>query len=182
MEVLAQILSIMGMTINVISFQQKTQKGVIVCQFLGGLVFAVSYLLLGAYMGALLNFLCILRSIVFNFKEKTHATSPIWFISFVIAFIACYLLVFTAFGKEPTTINFLIEALPVIGMTAHTFAYMKDNAKIYRQMSLISSPAWLVYNLISRSIGGTICEIISLLSIVIGIIRHDIKKEPPTEN
>ena len=182
MEIFAQILSVIGMAVNIISFQQKSQKGVIICQFFGGTLFAISYFFLGAYTGALLNGIVVVRAIIFYLKDKTHATLPVWFFSFVAVYIACYALSFTVFQKAPTTTNFIVEILPVIGMTAHSYAYMRDTSAMYRRMSFIASPAWLVYNIVNFSIGGIVCEIISLVSIVIGLIRHDIKKDPPAEN
>ena len=70
----------------------------------------------------------------------------------------------------------MIELLPVIGMTAISVGFrLKDSADI-RRCALVASPAWLIYNVLAGSLGASICEIFSLGSIIIGMLRHDKKK------
>ena len=47
-----------------------------------------------------------------------------------------------------------------------------------RLTGLINSPTWLIYNILNRSIGGSLTEAISLVSIIVGIIRLDLRKKP----
>ena len=68
------------------------------------------------------------------------------------------------------------ELLPVIAMIASTISFRYSDAKTVRQYGLISSPLWLIYNIISFSVGAIICEILNLFSIVIGIFRHDLPR------
>ncbi len=80
------------------------------------------------------------------------------------------------FHKEPTAFNLVIELLPVIGMLALNIGYrLKDSAKI-RRCGLISSPAWLIYNIVAGSWGAIICESFTLISIFVGMLRHDKNK------
>jgi hypothetical protein len=50
------------------------------------------------------------------------------------------------------------------------------SAKAVRILSLIGSPCWLVYNIFAGAIGAICCEIICEISIIIGILRYDIKR------
>ena len=95
---------------------------------------------------------------------------------FIAAYLVTYVLTFTVFGQEVTALKLLIEALPVIGMTALTLGFRMTDAKAVRRMGLISSPSWLIYNIASGSIGAIACEVITLASILIGMLRHDRKK------
>ena len=61
-------------------------------------------------------------------------------------------------------------------MTATTISYRLTDAKAIRRYGLISSPCWLVYNIANFSIGAILCEILSLGSIVLGILRLDKQK------
>ena len=72
-ELIAQILGIAGMTMNILSFLQKSQKRIIVIQFFGAALFFLNYLLLGSTTGAMLNLSAVLRAIVYSNKEKFHA-------------------------------------------------------------------------------------------------------------
>jgi hypothetical protein len=50
------------------------------------------------------------------------------------------------------------------------------SAKAVRILSLIGSPCWLVYNIVEGAIGAIICEIVCEISIIVGILRYDIKR------
>ena len=175
-EIIAQAIGIVAMAFNIFSYQQKTSKGVIFCQCIGGLLFSVSFFMLGATVGGILNAIAAFRGIVFMYKEKFHANHIAWLIGFIATFVASYVLTFTVFGKEFTVINALVEVLPVIGMTASTISFRMANAKAIRKYGLISSPSWLIYNTVNLAAGAIICEVLSLGSIIIGIWRYDRKK------
>lgn len=177
-EIIAQTVSVLGMACNVLSFQQKTQKRVITCQLAGASLFTVSYLLLGAYVGALLNFVAIIRAIVYMHKEKFRSEHISWLIGFTTVYLLSYLLTFTVFDKDFTLLNAVIEFLPIIGMFATTVSFRLKDAASVRKLGLIYSvPSWLIYNIFNFSIGGIICEIFCGCSILIGMIRLDRKKK-----
>ncbi len=176
MEIVAQAFGIIGMICNILVFQQKTQRKVLVWQFFAAATFSLNYFLLGAVVGGMLNLAGALRSVVFFFKEKTRANSIVWLIVFICAFAVAYPLTFFAFGTEPSTKNLLIELLPVIAMIIATISLRLGSARAVRKLGLLSSPMWLTYNCFSGSIGAIASEILNLISIVVGIIRFDIKK------
>ena len=175
MEIVAQAFGIVGMIFNILVFQQKTQRGVLIGQFFAALTFSVNYFLLGAVVGGMLNLVGAFRSIIFLFKEKTRANSIAWLIFFIFAFGVSYPLTFLAFDTEPTAKNIIIEFLPVIAMVIATISLRLGSAKAVRSLSLISSPMWLTYNCFSGSVGAIASEILNLISIIVGIIRLDIK-------
>ncbi len=176
-EITAQAISIFGMLCNVLSFQQKSQKRVIACQLAGAFLFTVSYLMLGAYVGALLNCVAIVRAIIYMNKEKFKAEKIIWLYGFTAVYLITYLLTFTVFGKEFDLKNAIVEFLPIIGMVATTVSFRLKDAAAVRRLGLVSVPSWLIYNIFNFSLGGIICEIFCCCSIVIGMIRLDFKKE-----
>jgi hypothetical protein len=144
-------------------------------QLCGGALFSVNFLLLGATVGGVLNIIATVRAVIFLFKEKLKADRLPWFFVFLSLYIAVYVLNFTLWGKEPTAFNLIIEMLPVIGMTALNIGFRLKNASDVRICGLISSPAWLIYNIAAGSWGGILCEIFTLISIFIGMLRHDKK-------
>lgn len=176
-QIIAQVIGIFAMVFNLLSYQQKTRNKAIIFQLFGTTLFTVNFLMLGAMVGGLLNLVGAIRAIIFINKEKLRADHIAWQIGFVIVYFASYILTFTAFGKEPTPFNFIIEFLPLIGMIATTISYRFTDAKAIRRFGLISSPAWLVYNIANMAVGAILCEVLSLGSIIIGIIRLDRKKK-----
>ncbi len=172
-EIIAQCIGILAMVFNIISYQGKCQKTVIVLQLVGGTLFAVNFLMLGATVGGLLNIIAAVRAILFLFKEKLKTDNKYWFVGFIISYVAVYVLNFTIFGKDLTAFNLIIELLPVIGMTALTIGFRLKNASDVRKCGLVSSPAWLIYNVAAGSIGAIVCETLTLISIFVGMRRHD---------
>ena len=177
MDLAAQIISIVGMLFNLLIFQQKTHKGALTCQLFAAVTFGVSYFMLGAVAGCMLNAVGAVRALVFMFKEKTNANHIFWLIFFIIAFAASYPLSFLVFGKEMILKNFIIELLPVLAMIIATLSLRVGSARAIRKFGLVSSPMWLVYNVFCFSIGAIASEILNLISMVVGIIRFDIKKD-----
>lgn len=182
MDIVAQIIGILGMIANILSFQQKSQKGVIAFQFFGSLLFSINFFMLGAYVGSMLNLIGIIRALVFYFKEKTHAHHIAYLFGFSALFICAYVLTFTVFGTEPSAKNLIIEVLPVVAMIVATVAFRSKNAGDIRKFGLVYSPMWLAYNLFNLSIGAIGCEVLNLASIIIGMIRLDKSKKNDTEN
>lgn len=177
-KIIAQIVGIGAMFFSIFSFQMKTQRQVVIVQAIATALWSLHFALLGVIMAVILNVIGIIRSIIFSFRNKYDwAKHKIWIAVFVLLFISAYILNFLVFIKNPKPINFLIEALPTFGMIATTFAFHMEKAFNVRILSLISSPLWLAYNIINFSIGGMITESVSIVSIIVGIFRHDLKKK-----
>ena len=72
--------------------------------------------------------------------------------------------------------------MPVAGTTIQHFGFsMKDASKV-RLMYLFSAPLWVAYAAIRMSIGGILVDSINIVSIIVGIIRLDLKKKKPADN
>ena len=166
------------MAVAILSFQAKRQKTFASIQFAVTTLFCTSFLLVGATTGAMLNFLGAVRALIYYNKQKLHADRPVWLIAFVLCYMTTGVLTFTVFGTPLTIVNVLLQMLPIIGMTASHLALYINSDKAVRRFSLISSPVWLIYNLSCQAWGAVGCEAISLVSIGIGIYRHDINRKP----
>ena len=175
-EIIAQIIGIIAMAFNILSYQQKNQRYIIAWQLLGTTLFTVNFFLLGAYTGALLNAVGIVRAIVFLYKKQLRTDHPFWLIGFIAVYILSYILTFTAFGTEFNLPNALVEILPVVGMTATTLAFRSKTAKSTRLLGLISAPSWLIYNIVAQSMGAIFCAAFCLVSILVGLFRFDRKQ------
>lgn len=181
LEITAQVISIAAMAFNILSYQRKTQKGIITFQFFGSFLFAVSFLLLGSLMGTIMNVVSVLRAAVYRNRERLRADHILWLFGFILLSLLSYGTSFLL-GTEPTAKNLIVELLPVIGMAVSTVSFRMKNARAIRYLGLINSPAWLVYNIFAQSIGAILCETISLVSIVVGIIRFDLGKKNETNH
>ena len=162
-DIVAQGLGIMGAGFNIGSFQLKSNKKLILSQFLGSLFFLFNYLLLGAYTGCFMNGMGVVRNFIFLGGEKTR--KPYVLILLNLALIAGTILTWQSY----------LSIFPLIGMIAATVAMYLNNGRIIRVVQLfISSPCWLIYNFASMTIGGVACEIFVIVSTAISFIRFGI--------
>ncbi len=174
--IIAQAFGILAMVMNVASYQAKKQKTVIIMQLFGSLFFTVNMIMLSATMGAILNIIGVARALVYSNKDKIKHIKAFNYI-FISLYVLSYIATFTIFSTKATAFNLIVEFLPVIGMTATNIGFSLKSAADIRKVMLISSPMWLAYHGISLSLGGVLCEIFTLVSVFIGMLRYDIKKK-----
>lgn len=177
-DIIAQTIGIIAMVVAICSFQQRTQKKIVMFQFVSSILFSTHFFMIGAVTGGILNAIGIVRAAIFSKRDtKAWAAHPVWIYIFSVIFVGVYTLNFTVLGTTPILRNFLLEILPVIGMVATTIAFRMKKAAHVRIFSLISSPLWLVYNVANFSLGGILTEAFSLCSIVVGMLRLDFRKK-----
>ena len=182
MFIFIQAIGIVAMIFPALSFQQKTQKRILLFQLIGNSLFFVQYLLLNSYVGAFLNLIAIIRALVYSqMGKRKWADSILWLYLFLLLTVATYVLTFTVFGTERTTFNYIVELMPVIGISIQHFGFRMKEASKVRLMYLFSAPLWVAYASIRMSIGGILVDSINIVSIIIGMIRLDRKKEVKTE-
>ena len=52
-----------------------------------------------------------------------------------------------------------------------------DDEKTIRRVSLLGSPFWFVYNLLSGAFGSCIGDLLSMVSIIIAMLRYDVRRK-----
>lgn len=177
METIAQWISIAGLICVAGSYQQKKKSALILCQAIGGILFSIHYLLLGAFAGFLLNAIAVFRGFIFFREDLPRKAGRIWVGVIIVLCLISYVLTFTVFHTAATLSNLILELLPTIGMVILTISFNMTHAGQIRALGSINSVCWLSYNIAHHSIGGTLCEAICLISIVIGIFRYDRKQK-----
>ena len=185
MEFWIQAIGIVAMALNISAYQFKSKRSLLLCLCMGSALFSVNLFLLGAVTGGIMNVLSVIRSLVYINKDKLPISIKSVNLIFILSYLISYVLSFTIFGTEPIVQNFILELLPIIAMSAMTIAFADNNAKIIRLSGFISSPCWLIYNIFNNAIGGMLCEIITLVSIISALIRIDIlgnKKEGTSQD
>lgn len=133
----------------------------------GSLIFAIQLFMLGAYTGAVLDLISFVRTLIFsNNTNKKWAQNPLWLLFFVVVMIVSGIL----------TWNDFFSLFAILGSLLSTFALWMKKPKYTRIISLFVGPCWIIYNVVNGSIMGVVNEIIALTSIIIGIVRLDLKK------
>jgi len=104
----------------------------------------------------------LIRNAVFYFKDKKWASHGAW-----LYFILALVIVAGALGFKTYW-----DIIPIVGAIFGTVAAYMKRENMFRLLKLGDSPCWLIYNISIPSIGGIICEIINIASILIGLIRY----------
>lgn len=164
MQIFIQLIGAFGILASVISFQCKKHKSILFFRTLNEFIFAIQYLLLGAYTGMSMNLVGCVRNIIFSKQvESNRKTTK------SVAVFSALFIVFGIFSWQGAK-----GILIIIAKVLSTLAYGNKNTTLVRCIILITSTSWLVYNVYIFSIAGILCEAFTLVSIISGIIRLDI--------
>ena len=165
-KVIAEVIGIIGIICSILSFQCSQRKNVMLFQVLASLMFCTQLFLVGAVAGACNIPINFFRNIFFTCEKK-------WTKS--ICFLALFYLLLLA--AEIAIWQNAYSILPMIGSLLSTVALWMKTSKKIRLISFFSGPCWLIYNVVNGAYSAAVNELIAMTSIVIGILRHDIKKK-----
>lgn len=161
---IAQIVGIVGLFIIFAIFQFDNRRTILRLQLVSGLVWALHYILLGALTGAFMNGVAAGRNYFF---EKYRDKSAVLWVSLTVFIIAGVIS-----WKDWSSI------LPIIGMCFGTLAVWQRDPRRIRFLMLFVSPLWFTYNIIIGSYPGLVGDGITFISVLIGIYRFDIRRQP----
>lgn len=166
--IISQVIGFAAAALLLFSFQQRTHRRIVAMQFCSGLLFALQYFMLGAYEGMVGNIVGFSRCIAYCFRGKSKFSDS----------IACPI-VFAALAGIGGLITYTgpVSLLPMAAMMISSFVMWNPKTQELRALTLPTSLMWLIYNIICNSYSGTLTEILSILSIIIGLIRFRTKKQ-----
>lgn len=143
-------------------YQQKSRKRLILCKLCADICWVVHYLCLGAFGGAIPNFVGIFRELVFvNREDKKWAEHILW----PILFIAVNLMLgITTFGSP-------INILPISASVLVTISLWLKKPVLTKIISIPVSATFLIYDIFVGSYIGIINESIAICSIVVSFFR-----------
>ena len=165
--ILVQGLGFLGMGCTVLAFQCKEYRKLVGLRGATELFFGVQYILLGAYSGAAVDFLGCFRNWVFLECDRKGRSLRIWRFLFCLVFVGVALLTWA--GPK--------SLLSAVAKVASTIGYGSSSPRTIRLITLCSSSCWLIYNTLVFSLAGILCEVVTLVSVLIGSVRFDILKQ-----
>ena len=158
-----QVIGFLALLAFIISYQTKSNRRLFLYQMLGVCLFAVQFVLLGAFSGCISLLLTAVRNVMMSkYRDWKWVGNRIWPIIFCVLFTV--VLYVTWAGP--------ISLLSYIASVVSTIFYWTNNAKSIRMANLcVCSPCWIVYDFIVGSWGGIVSELLSMISIVVSIFR-----------
>lgn len=160
-----QLIGYVGTACALISYQCKRNKNYFLFQTGCAIAFAIQFVLLRSWAGMLLNIFSIMRGVIFALGDKCRKRGYLILIEACFAFscvLACL-----AFGEK-----WWIALILFAAQGGGTLAMWTRNGKVIRiaQLCLIS-PMWIVNNVYYFSVGGILCEVFNMISVIVSFIR-----------
>ncbi len=168
MEKVAFIIGIMAVIFYFVGYQQKKRSNIILFNALSRILYIIQYILLGAFEGAALDALGTVSTLLAQKKNTPFIKKNTKFFVILVS-----LLIIVA--GLPLYKN-IFSLFPIIGVLLHTGAFWIDDEKRIRQISLIGSPFWLIYNFVSKAYGSCVGDILSIISLLTAMLRYDFEK------
>ncbi len=167
-EIIGQIIGFFGTAAFFVSYQKRRQQDIIFWQIIGISLFVVHFFTLGAYTGAFMNILGLIRAVVYYYREggKKWAKSKLWFCVLMISYIAVGIV----------TWEDMFSVLPLAAMCLSTLGFEATNVLAFRLYNFPCSPMWLVYNIHNGSVSGTVTECFTMTSMIIALVRYYVFK------
>lgn len=164
MEVVIQLIGALGIISSICSFQCKKHKNILAFKTASEFIFAVQYFFLNAYTGVAMELVGCVRNMIFTKQvEKNRDTKPM---------IALFSIIFLVSGI--LTWESWISILGIVAKILSTLAYGNKNTRLIRWVIFGTSTCWLIYNSVVFSIAGILCELFTLISVIIALIRFDL--------
>ncbi len=166
---MAHILGVLAVVTFLLSFQFKTRRNIIVVNLVSRALYILQYILLGAFEGAVLDFMGFLLSFFARHKEKDFVKKH-----FKIIIIGVNILLL-AIGFAMYENIFSLFAIG--GIICEITALWLTKEKNIRILSLFAAPCWLIYNLMNGAYSSVLGNVLVMASIVVAMIRLDFNKK-----
>ncbi len=163
MYVAAQILGFIAFLISLYAYQKVNKKDILLCMVISNIINLVHYLMLGAYSGCITKVIAIFRDIFIVLKEKNKRLSSVLFL---IIFILIYI------GVSIYTFTNILSLFPLVAAIIYIIPTWLGNSKTVKKTALFCYILWLIYNIYVLSIAGATANIVSIVSIIIGLKRE----------
>lgn len=172
---LPQLFGLLGMICMFALYQQTKREKLLLGKLCADVCWVLHFVSLGAYEGAIPNFVGIFRELVFvNSEKKKWARS--------VAFPILFILInwgLSAFrwqsGGAPWEI--VIRILPIFASTFVTISLWLKNPRLTKLISVPVSTCFIIYDVYVGSWIGIINESIAIASILISFVRQYIERK-----
>lgn len=168
MEIIAQILSLLGLICYVISLQKNNRKTILQLHVVAYILYATQYFLLNSLGAAFMDIAALSSSLLFYYDNKNKRETPLYMLMLFIILIGV---------TGIFTVKDLNSSIPIIMSIIFIYSIWQNDISLLRTVSLIKSCAYIVFNLVIGAYVGAAGNVIIIISSIIAIIRFDIKKK-----
>ena len=162
-----QALGVVAIALGFLTYQARTQRGVILAQIAVTGCFVLHFLLIGATTGMALNMVALARNGAYYFREKQQKRGQILPVFFTVLMAVVGLLTWEAW----------YSVFMLLGLVINSYCMSFYDPQKVRISILVSCPLALTYDVFVWSVGGATYEAVAIVSAAIGLWRFYRKKE-----
>lgn len=166
LELIGKIVGYVAIISSFVIYQQKSQKGLLICKGISDILWIIHYAFLGAFTGAAVTIVALIRELTFFTVKSENKKRKSTLIIFLIASAVC-----TAFTWK----NFF-SIFALMGSLLSVTSFWVGSPKLSRVLSFPISICMLIYGVSNNSNAVLINEIIVITSSLLGILFIDKKK------
>ncbi len=195
-DVFIQVIGFIGIGLNILSVQFNKHWKIMLFKTLGSMTFVLQYILLGAWVGVIMDLIGSIRNVIFTLNVKNNKSNKFWivFFSFITVLAGVTTIILTwdksigyaqNWSTNQNTVLIIAVSISIISIIAKlltTIAYGFKNPHVIRMVNLPSNACWVIYNAVAFSIAGVINDLMCLISIIIAEIRFKKKPTPKKQN
>ena len=162
-NIAAQIIGFIGVVLFVLSFQIKSNKKLFFVQIMANVMFAIQFVMLGAYSGCVGLIICILRNVVFIYRDRWEFANSKAMLAIM---LGCCVL--------NTIVNWKgwYDLFSMLAVSSASIGYWIGSARALRTSNLFAaSPCWIIYDVVVGSWAGVLNETIAIVSILVSVVR-----------
>lgn len=166
MRWIGQIVGMVATAALVSSFQCRRERTIAAFWTASAALFVLHYLLLGELSGAVMESALLLRNLLaVSRKPWVLRRSTMWVLLALIV------------GAALLSWEGWFSLFPLLALIGSTVALWSDKARVIKTTQLlVTSPAWMVYNIHVLSWAGIVCETLDIVSVLVYFIRERLEK------
>ena len=158
----AQVIGVLGLCVNVITWQLKNPRNIILFGIPANILWAIQYILIDAPLGAVTNICSMFRNLGLAFIEDRLLPY----------FIALSMLITWAIGFY--FYEFWYDLISILSATIINIGFLfRKNRPLIARTTIVYCFLGLIYDSIVGSFIGFVCGLFIMASALIGMYRHE---------
>lgn len=162
-KIIYYIASILSIFLFVISVQFKEKKNILLTQTFATVCYFITYLIIGAYSGCLIELIEQTKDITFYFYEKNNKKIPVFLL---VIFVSTLII------ASVLTYDGIYSLIPLIINLSYFISSYFKNPKYIRIVMLICGFVWAYYNLKVGAYIIIIGNVLEIISATLSLIRY----------
>jgi len=159
LNILGQIIGVIGIAVNIVIYQQKSKNKILFFKLLSDMIWMIHFIFIGAYSGAAVAFIGIIRETVFIFS--TNHRKKILILFLIISFVSSYL-----------TYKNIFSFLPALASALSVISFWQKSPIVTKYLSLPIAVIMGIYGYTSGSISGVCNEVLTVISSTVSIAKN----------